>query len=71
MKNIVSAPMNQVYSREYVEACIDADITPGIFMGDNSVPEEDLIDFRDYLYVSFPVNFVKNNYFNFINIIIH
>jgi len=66
MKNIVSAPMNQVYSREYVEACIDADITPGIFMGDNSVPEEDLIDFRDYLYVSFPVNFVKNNYFNFI-----
>ena len=64
MKNIVSAPMNQVYSREYVEACIDADITPGIFMGDNSVPEEDLIDFKDYLYVSLPMVLLMNNYIN-------
>lgn len=61
MKNIISAPMNQVYSREYVEACIDADITPGIFMGDNSIPEEDLIDFKDYLYVSLPVNYVRTH----------
>jgi len=53
MKNIISAPMNQVYSREYIEACIDADITPGVFFARNStIPSKDLIDFGNYLYVS-------------------
>lgn len=53
MKNIISAPMNQVYSREYIEACIDADITPGVFFDRNStISSKDLIDFGNYLYVS-------------------